>query len=145
MPFCIGSIDFETAARGRKCASRDQLAENASDKMRLANLILLGCLAATAAALDFEVHDHKVEGDAREAFTVAVGSSAATITRSHGQAVLQASMRRAWWDLTADVVEAFRARNIDLGSKVMQQAASMKRELTTLADKIAKRKKGNHG
>lgn len=112
---------------------------------QLAVLAALAALLCVASALEFEVDDHRAEEDAREAFGVAVESRVAVLTKVTGQAVLKASMNRAWWGLTADVVEAFRGHKVDLASKVFQHAAAMKRQLSTLADRVASRKKGKHG
>jgi hypothetical protein len=101
--------------------------------------------AHLAAGLDFEVHDHATEDDAREIFIIAVESSVAQITKERGQSILLASMNRAWWGLTADVVDQFRTRKVDLASKVFQHAAKLKRQLSVLADTVASRKRGKLG
>jgi len=120
----------------------------ANATMRATGLVLLLAAAFAwrqSAALDFEVHDHMHEKDARESFGFAIGSSAAQITKDRGQSILLQSMNRAWWGLTADVVDSFRQHKVDLASKVFQQAAAMKRQLTVLADTVASRKRGKHG
>ena len=108
-------------------------------------LLAAACAWRQAAALDFEVHDHFHEQDARDSFVIAVGSSTAQVTKEVGQSILKQSMNRAWWGLTADVVDSFRQHKVDLASKVFQQAAAMKRQLTVLADTVASRKRGKHG
>ncbi len=116
--------------------------------MRGTGLVLLLAAAISsrhAAALDFEVNDHLREEDARESFGIAVGSSAAVINKERGQGILLESMNRAWWGLTADVVDSFRQHKVDLASKVFQHAAAMKRQLSMLADTVASRKRGKHG
>lgn len=63
-------------------------------------------------ALDFDADEHLDEEVARAAFRIAVSADGVQYTKEVGSLVLTESMNRAWWDLTSDVLEAFREKKI---------------------------------